>query len=420
MSLIADALKRAQEQRTGSVGDDDKARRMLSAPGPLRVESPDGGMMTRPLALAVAAAVVGALVLVGAIILAPSTTTGASAWAGQARARAVDPGPAAVLNGSDLDDVAERGSGLALEERASGTADDPGRGQGGARGQVGEGPGPGGGGLARSGRAPEPMGRPAGAGPAGEDRTTAGTPPTETEGAETERAETASRADGGSVDRRPGGRDAAGVRGERSSFQIDMVGASGERTAEQYMEAALEAHRSGDLAGAVGLYRSALEVRPDDATLWNNLGTAYRGLGDVDEALSALRSAVAADPSYAPAWSNLGLVLDSEGRDGEAIEAYREALRRDPTNIGAKVNLANKYQAMGMRDEARALLQGALRDDPALPEAHYALARVEEEEGNVSEAIRHYRLFLELGRGRFPALETRVHARIAALLEEGS
>jgi Tfp pilus assembly protein PilF len=188
-----------------------------------------------------------------------------------------------------------------------------------------------------------------------------------------------------------------------------------EQTAEEHVAAALSAHRSGELTQAASLYRSALELRPGDAELWNNLGTVYRALSLPEEALVALRAAVEAEPRYAPAWSNLGLVLDMLEREGEAMEAFREALRRDPGNLGAKVNLANKYHALGMRGDARRLLDEVLRADRSLPEAHYALARVQEDAGEIDEAVRHYGLFLELGRGRFPALEERVADHLVGL-----
>ena len=204
-------------------------------------------------------------------------------------------------------------------------------------------------------------------------------------------------------------------REDGGSFRIRVRGGLEARTAEEHVVAALSAHRAGDLTRAASLYRSALELRPGDAELWNNLGTVYRALSLPEEALVALRAAVEAEPRYAPAWSNLGVVLDMLDREGEAMEAFREALRRDPGNLGAKVNLANKYHALGMRGDARRLLGEVLRVDPALPEAHYGLARVQEDEGEIDEAVRHYGLFLELGRGRFPALEERVADHLVGL-----
>ena len=42
---------------------------------------------------------------------------------------------------------------------------------------------------------------------------------------------------------------------------------------------------------AIGCYRRALEVRPEGAAIWSNLGNAYRDLGRLEDAEAALRKA---------------------------------------------------------------------------------------------------------------------------------
>ncbi len=399
--LIADALKRAQEQRTGGPGED-RARRMLRAPGPLRVDAADSAAMTKPLAFAVAAVVVAALLLAGSIVLAPGVEPVAMRLqAGSSTGEAL-PGSAVAGMGEEMainrpEGIPDGIAGQVLDARGVSPERIAGGQEGveafGAVERTGAG-GPGTDAGLGSGAGPEP-----GPGPSGSAVATAPEPVAERDSPPLGGAS-------GAV---------AGAERGRGTFRISVRGGAEERTAEDHVVAALSAHRAGELARAASLYRSALELRPGDAELWNNLGTVYRGLSMPEEALVALRAAVEAEPSYAPGWSNLGVVLDGLGREGEAMEAFREALRRDPGNLGAKVNLANKYHSLGMRGDARRLLTEVLRADPALPEAHYGLARVQEEEGEIEEAVRHYELFLELGSGRFPALEKRVAEHLVGL-----
>ncbi len=370
MSLIADALKRAQEQRAqGKPGkdDDDRARRMLKGAATLRVDADtDRGV---PKSLAVAGTVLAAALITfaGVVWLAP---------------RAEGRGGAEVAVGSS----------------ATGQGEAPGPVSGPERGQPSVG--------------------------SAEDE----------EGAEREGAETvvgpeaAAAVDAGASRTRVGGQGAstgtstgtgetAETAGETPRFTLRLQGRDAPRPmdASELFGRALGAQRAGDYMAAASYYRRAIEQNPGDAQLHNNLGTVYRRLSMPGEALAAFRQATSVDPSYAPAWSNLGIMLDGLGRQEEAIDAFREALRRDPSNNGARVNLANKYIGMGLVDDAVPLLRDVLSDAPALPEAHYAMARAREAKGETDEAIRHYRVFLDLADGRFPALEARVSRHLAEL-----
>lgn len=376
MSLIADALRRAQEQRAqGKPGkdDDDRARRMLSGPRTLRVDADADRGVPRSVMIA------------GTVLAAALITFGGVVWL----APSADDGSAVVAaNPSNPSNPVEQpvGGDVAGGSRASGAA--------------------------------EGVEPPAGTGVVVVGAGTEGTE--ERRGAE------------GAEDAEPGPVAGTGTRtgtgapvapvpavpvGETPSFTLRLQGQEAPRSmdASALFGRALGAQQAGDLQGAASLYRRAIEQNPTDAQLYNNLGTVYRRLSMPGEAAGAFRRATEVDPGYAPAWSNLGIMLDGLGRDEEAIAAFRAALRQDPSNNGARVNLANKYIGMGLTDDAVTLLNDALHDDPALPEAHYALARARETAGDTAQAIRHYRVFLQLADGRFPALESRVVGHLAEL-----
>lgn len=185
-------------------------------------------------------------------------------------------------------------------------------------------------------------------------------------------------------------------------------------------ERAVAAQRAGELEGAAQLYEEALLLDPGNPRIHNNLGTVRRSLGHLRAAREAYGRAVEIAPDYAAAWNNLGIVLGRLGRSGDARAAFEESLRLGPSNVEAKVNLASNYHGEGMYEEARDLLQEAVREDARRPEAHYALARALESLGETTEAIRHYDLFLRRAAGAFPDLEARVREHLRTLRPGGA
>lgn len=95
---------------------------------------------------------------------------------------------------------------------------------------------------------------------------------------------------------------------------------------------------------AVQLYREALKLSPDDASLRSGLGIALV-MSDMGykEAIPYLKDAVKDDPSSSQAWLALGIAFQNLGRDSEAKTPYREFLKLKPRGAQA--------------DEVRAALQ---------------------------------------------------------------
>jgi Tfp pilus assembly protein PilF len=73
---------------------------------------------------------------------------------------------------------------------------------------------------------------------------------------------------------------------------------------------------------AVAKYRQALAVRPGDAVLLDNLGTALLGQGKVEEAVGCYRQALVQSPDFAEAHFHLGALLSQNGQVAEGFEHY--------------------------------------------------------------------------------------------------
>jgi Tfp pilus assembly protein PilF len=88
---------------------------------------------------------------------------------------------------------------------------------------------------------------------------------------------------------------------------------------------ALVRDQRGEHADAQRLWARALEKRPEDAALLNNLGLSYLAAGDPSGAEGAFRGALRADPQNAVSQNNLGLALGLQGDYPGALAAFRRA-----------------------------------------------------------------------------------------------
>ena len=70
-------------------------------------------------------------------------------------------------------------------------------------------------------------------------------------------------------------------------------------------------------------YKKAIEIKPDYASAYNNLGNAFRRV-KIDEAINLQKSQLIKS-DYANAYNNMGNVLKQD-KLNQAIEAYRKAL----------------------------------------------------------------------------------------------
>ncbi|MFT5486891.1 MAG: Flp pilus assembly protein TadD [Paracoccaceae bacterium] len=98
-------------------------------------------------------------------------------------------------------------------------------------------------------------------------------------------------------------------------------------------QAAFDAYRAGDFAGAEAAYRRLLEQNPEDLDSRMTLGVVLRRLGRLDEAISLLDDVAKAAPDDFRAFANLGLALQTAKRLDDAIAAYRQAYQLEPRTI---------------------------------------------------------------------------------------
>jgi tetratricopeptide (TPR) repeat protein len=114
-----------------------------------------------------------------------------------------------------------------------------------------------------------------------------------------------------------------------------------------------EALESGDPAGAERLYRRVIEVAPDHADAYANLGFLLCEAGRFEEAARLYEQAASHCPRAPLIHYNRGVALEALGRAAEAIDSYEASLRLAPEMADAHQNAALLYAKAG--DQQRAI-----------------------------------------------------------------
>ena len=95
----------------------------------------------------------------------------------------------------------------------------------------------------------------------------------------------------------------------------------------------------------------ALELKPSNVEIWNNLGNTKQVAHDFDGAIVAYKEALKRDRTYADAAGNLLLALSNQalqrterGQFNEALASYDTVLLIDPQNQNARQRKAQLLQ----------------------------------------------------------------------------
>jgi tetratricopeptide (TPR) repeat protein len=152
---------------------------------------------------------------------------------------------------------------------------------------------------------------------------------------------------------------------------------------------------------AIGTFRDALAIEPDDPRIHFLLGGTYAPAGLTFDAIESFRHAVKSDPRHAGAWLGLAHALKTVGRTEEAVDAYRESARLRPNNGEIYWSLAN-LKTYRFTDEEIAVMQEKLATSrlSRLSEVNmrFALAKAWEDRGDYERAWEYYRTGNELRR----------------------
>ena len=145
--------------------------------------------------------------------------------------------------------------------------------------------------------------------------------------------------------------------------------------------------QNGKLGEAVTAYRSALEVRPNDASLLRSLANAERDEGDVGNALAHYRESLSHNGGEALTLVNLGIVQAASGDTSAAVESWHRANVVAPNDPLPLFNLGNIDLLQSRFDAAIEHYRLAAERDESLVPANLNMARALAASGRYREAL---------------------------------
>ena len=121
---------------------------------------------------------------------------------------------------------------------------------------------------------------------------------------------------------------------------------------------------------AVDLIGKAIEISPNDAAPYSNIGLALQELKQLDAAVASFDNAIAIKPDYFEAYFNRGIALQQLKQLDAAIASFDKAIAIKPDYADAYSNRGSAEQELGQFEAAIASYDKAIAIKPGLAEVH--------------------------------------------------
>lgn len=153
-------------------------------------------------------------------------------------------------------------------------------------------------------------------------------------------------------------------------------------TSDSLFARAVALHREGKLDEAQRLYRTVLAEQAEHADALHMLGVIEVQQRRVAAGIQLIQRAIELKPADASLYCNLGEAYRAQGRFDLAVTSYRQALLLNARVTEVHNNLGLALQALGDWREARAAFEASLRLQPQNAEAHFNLSRLLLQQGD--------------------------------------
>lgn len=141
---------------------------------------------------------------------------------------------------------------------------------------------------------------------------------------------------------------------------------------------------------AIKVFTLCLQLKPKDVPAETNLGLAYFELDRTQDAASAYRQAIDWDTqsgdSDGQPYLDMGLLLRKEQRIQESLTYLQHAAQLEPNNPEAHFELAKTQEDLHRHADAESQLRAVLKLAPEASPVHYLLGRVLKAEGRLDES----------------------------------
>ncbi|MDA3819425.1 MAG: tetratricopeptide repeat protein [Candidatus Delongbacteria bacterium] len=102
-----------------------------------------------------------------------------------------------------------------------------------------------------------------------------------------------------------------------------------------------------DYNTALKYYNKALEINPDYADVWKDLGVVYGQTGNFEKALECFNKVHQIKPKDEQAILNLGITYQNMGEIQKSIPYFKQVLDKNPEHIQALYFIGNAYKQLG-------------------------------------------------------------------------
>jgi tetratricopeptide (TPR) repeat protein/peroxiredoxin len=145
-------------------------------------------------------------------------------------------------------------------------------------------------------------------------------------------------------------------------------------------------YQHGYFDQAAESFQHVIEMKPDDADAYYNLGTLSLKRNNFEQARTYLEKTVQLRPDYPEAWNNLGMIAAQHEQLDEAIRDFQQSLQLRPGFAIALLNLGNVYRRQRSFEKAEDCLRRSIQLQPDDPEANYSLGMLYAQQGQMSRA----------------------------------
>ncbi|MBU1109338.1 MAG: tetratricopeptide repeat protein [Candidatus Riflebacteria bacterium] len=151
------------------------------------------------------------------------------------------------------------------------------------------------------------------------------------------------------------GQETTGLQTPTESYEVRFA------LAEKLMKKGVALGREKKHNESVKALREAIELIPDNATLWYNLGLSLYHSGKHAEALEAWDKTVNIRPDYRDVWHMIGLVRSKNGKSTEAIAAFTRGVETNPDDSDSRASLIRECLNV-----AKTNMEHLKKTDPAM------------------------------------------------------
>ena len=163
------------------------------------------------------------------------------------------------------------------------------------------------------------------------------------------------------------------LEGQRNE-QRDISNERRRQKANEHNDRGVMLFHRRELAAAEAEFHRVLDIRPDFAEAYNNLGLTLSDLGKKEEAVEAFKKAIDLSPEAPEAYNNLGCLYRIKKDYQQAVELFNQAIAKREDYSLAYFNLGVAYEELEKFELAIKAWEKVLNLQPTHEEARRKLA----------------------------------------------